>query len=65
MVQVQDQLVANKRGVKTKERRRIEENRLLPYRSAPSPLGAVLEIGASTNKYADKKGGYAKAFGVS
>ncbi len=64
MKQVQQQLATNKRGVKAKERRRIEENRLLPYRSGPSPLGAALEIGGSVNTYAEKKGGYGKAFGI-
>ena len=64
MAQVEDQLTANKRGVKTKERRRIEENRRLPSRSAPSGLGAMLKIGAGVNTYAEKKGGYGKAIGT-
>jgi hypothetical protein len=64
MAQVGDQLEANKRRLKAKEASRIEDNRLMPFVSGPSPLGTALEIGASVNTFAEKKGGFKKEFGL-
>ena len=64
MAQVGDQLEANKRRLKAKEASRIEDNRLMPFVSGPSPLGTALEIGASVNTFAEKKGGFKTAFGL-
>lgn len=56
MAQVGNQLESDKRGIKAKEASRIEENRLMPYHTGPSPLGPMLEIAGAGVSYGNKKG---------
>ena len=63
MEQNLEQLEADVLGIKSQEAQRIEDNRPDAYKSGPSPMGVALSIGGSVNKFATKKGGYAKAFG--